>query len=199
MPKTIPWLPRRASFAAIFVLAAAAILAACGGDGEDSSKDEGTKPSVAATEPAAGQPTEAPDGGGGVSGGLDIDACALITKDEAEAVLGVPVGEPEQFPTDVSVDCTYQGEGFEQVGVFVLAYRNAEEALATEKNAAQQNGYPVIEGLGDFAYDSSPFFTLTFIKGRYAVSIDVVLPNSDDEAEFESARDLAGTVLDRLP
>lgn len=192
---------RMVALLSLLALGAALAFTACGGDDEASPAPEETRPVTPATEVPAAEPTETTNEGEETSAELDIDACALITKEEAEAVLGAAADEPTLETTSISAGCSYQTEQTEdfskKVGVFVLAYRNADEALAEERSTAEQNGHPVVEGLGDFAYDSRPFFTLTVVKGRYAANIDVLV--TADDSDLEAAKGLAVTILDRLP
>lgn len=180
------------------LLAATVLLASCGGD-DDGGGDDDT---VASPTPAAtdadddgSEATPTPDGAS--SGDQEIDACTLITQDEAEAALGAPVGEGTRSDFPPFYSCEYEGEGFLQLTVTVLIYPGSDDAEAAYDLVMDINDYPTIDGIGDRAYDTQPIGDVTAQQGKYEISVDII--TADDAADFEVAKDLAKTVLARLP
>ena len=175
-------------------------LAACGGDDESEAPPAATvRPAaegVATEEPdtiAEPQATEVPD----EEASSSLDACALVTREEAEAVLGASVGEPAREDTPPIAACTYETPDFDSVSVSVLTYDDSDQAEEGFQMAIDINDFPEVPGIGDRAYDARPAFGLTVLKGRYELEVDVSLEG--DEAEFEAAKDLAATAVERLP
>lgn len=163
---------------ALLVLVLAALLAACG--------------SSAKAQTAKG-------GGSGAGGGADpIDACALVTKAEAEALLGVPVGEPyPKTVPGVATTCNYLASGDrDSRNVFVWAspQKSADAARKFFDNAkrdAPSLGTTAREqaGLGDGAFWING--QLWVLKGKVVLAF-----TADTEAHTQQ---LAGQVLKRLP
>ncbi|MGH8168756.1 MAG: DUF3558 family protein, partial [Woeseiaceae bacterium] len=156
-------------------------LAACGDDVNDDGGDNGDTP------------TEAGDGNGEES--ARIDACALITQDEADAVLGAPTGEPVRGDTPPVNSCAYQTEDFDGVSVTVVTHEDKAEAERAYLTAIDINDYPEIGSLGDRAYNAQPIGDVTVLVGRYELSVDVSGPEND----LEAAQDLAETAIGRMP
>ena len=154
-------------------------LAACGDDVNDNGGDNGDAP------------TEAGDG----EESARIDACALITQDEADAVLGAATGEPVRGDTPPVNSCAYQAEGFDSISVTVVTHTDKAEAERAFLTAIDINDYPEIEGLGDRAYNAQPIGDVTVLVGRYELGVDVSGPEND----LEAAQDLAETAIGRMP
>ena len=209
-------LPLKA-LAALFLLAISSLLllAACGGgdNKEATGTPSGTRapaatqtttgtqapagtPSAGATQTPAAAATQAATPAPQASGG-EIDPCALVTKAEAEAIVGESLGDPVVTNTQMLTSCIYSTPNFDSVGVDVLTYNNEDDAKSGFQLAIDINNYPKIDGIGDGAYDSRPIGDITVRKGKYELSVDV---NTDDaEADFQTAKDLAAKAVDRLP
>jgi len=201
-------LPLRA-LAALFFLALSGLLllAACGG-GENkeatgtpsgtrapaaTQTTTGTQSPAETTSPAAEETaTAAPQASGG-----EIDPCALVTKAEAEAIVGESLGDPVVTITELLVSCLYSTPDFDSVNVDVLIYDDEDQAEGGFELALDINDYPEIEGIGDRAYDSRPIGDITVLKGKYELSVDVSVEGG--EADFETAKDVAAKAADRLP
>ena len=176
-------------------------LAACGGDGESEEPGAVTSPQatkgLATQEPGATdepQATEEPEDREAAAG---FDPCELVTKVEAEQVLGASVGEPTREDTPPFAACSYETADLDSVGVSVLTYDDAEQAEEGFQIAIDINDYPEISGLGDRAYDARPISDVTVLKGRY--ELDIGVSAEGGEADFEAAKDLAAQAVDRLP
>lgn len=172
------------------------LLAACGGGGEESTA------SAQQTQTPAGTPK--PPGSG-------IDPCALVTKEDAEAILGSPVDEPKRQTLDPFETCIYSA-GTLAKGVQLLvgsdvyttdsgfddAMESAARSLGVEPNP--------IPGLGDKAYWLAG--SLWVLKGNITFNLMVLTPELTDPQRDEEVReqealsattDLAKKVLLRIP
>jgi len=200
---------RRMPLRALGVLSFAALsglilLAACGGDDESTATPGGTR-TAAATAAATGtrtaaataspRATQAATATAQASTG-EIDPCALVTKAEAEAIVGESLGEPAVTITKMLAGCLYSTPDFDSVNVDVLTYDSEDDAKSLFQLAIDINDYPEIEGIGDRAYDSRPIGDITVLKGKYELSVGVSTGGEDD---FEVAKGLAAKAVDRLP
>lgn len=159
-------------------------LAACGGD-DPGDKGGGPAAGVAVTEEQ--QMNAEPS--------APIDACALLTRDEANGVLGAATREPIRGDTPPVNSCAYRTEKFDVVSVSVITYADNAEAQNAHQTAIDINNYPEITGLGDRAYNAQPISDVTVLVGRYQLGVDVSGPEND----LEIARELAETAIGRLP
>jgi len=196
------------ALAALFLLALSGLflLAACGGDDEESPGTPSGTRAPAATQTTTGTQapaetaspeteetaTAAPQASGG-----EIDPCALVTKEEAEAIIGESLDEPVVTITELLVSCLYSTPDFDSVNVDVLIYDDEDQAEGGFEMALDINDYPEVEGIGDGAYDSRPIGDITVLKGKYELSVDVSVGEGD--ADFETAKDVAAKAVDRLP
>ncbi len=164
-----------------------ALLTACGARDEDEasaiqSGAEGPAPQSSAPAPATGA----------------IDACALITSEEAEAALGKPVGEPVRSDFSPVYSCTYAtSDGLENVVVTAAVYDDAARAGEAYQLALTINGYDELAGIGDRAY-RGVVFDITVLTGAYELSVDVT-QSVDKDMQVQKASDLARTALTRMP
>ena len=165
---------------ALLVLVLAALLAACG---------------------ASAKAQTAQGSGGGASSvgaaGDSIDACALVTRTEAAALLGVPVGEahPKTVPGGVTT-CSYLSSAprdLRQVFVWANPRQTADGARKvfdnTKKGAAEGVAPREQAGLGDDAFWADN--QLWVRKGKVVLAF-----SADSEANTQQ---LAAQVLSRLP
>lgn len=180
---------RQTPITLLLILTSLVALTACGGS-VPSSSDGGATPSAQHTRP----PIEAakPE----VSAG-GVDACALVTQEEAEAALGKPVGEPQRADTPPLYSCTYEAAGFDNVSIIVVEYDDEQQAADAFQMAIDINDYEESSGIGERAYRSL-IIDITVLTGRYELSIDVS-DSSDQEVQFQKARDLAEKALTRMP
>jgi hypothetical protein len=173
-------------------------LTACGAAGDTVETDA---PAPTAGDGAAtGQPdATAPPSVTDSQPSADIDACALVTQDEVESIVGMAVGapEPEDAPPPF-FGCRYEDdEILPVVTVGIIASESTDDAVSLFEFGADQ--YPAVEGLGDRAYRSQPIDEITVLAGRYELSVGLYFVSEDDDAEFEMAREIAELVLSRLP
>ena len=184
-------------------LAALALLgAACGGDDDDDTGADGGGATATVDSGDGGdggsdetsEATAEPDGDDDASSGDAVDACSLITIDEAEAALGATVGEGTRLDTPPVYGCTYETEAFAQVSIIVVVFDDPAQAEEVYQLAIDNNDYPEIDGIGDRAYFALGF-GVTSQQGRYEVTVDVIGPDDDQPLDEE----LAKKALDRLP
>jgi hypothetical protein len=162
---------------ALLVLALAALLTACGAS-------------------AKAQTAQGSGGAGGA--GKPIDACALVTRAEAAALLGTPVGEPQpKTLPGLATTCSYLASApRDSRSVFVWASPQqtadgARKAFDNAKRDAPALGTTARDqaGLGDGAFWIHD--QLWVRKGEV-----VLQASADNEANTQK---LAGQVLMRLP
>ncbi len=185
------------------MVALALVLVACGGD-DDGGGDGGAATATLDSGDGADEETpeatveeEGDDDSGDDSAADAVDACSLVTKDEAEAALGAPVGEGEAGEFPPVYNCRYQTEDFDILDVTVLVFDDDETAELAYEMALEINDYPEIGGLGERAYDSRPIGGVNVLQGRYELSVDVSAGESDED--FDTATGLAARAVDRLP
>jgi hypothetical protein len=132
------------------------------------------------------------------STGSGINACALVTKEEAEAAVGSPVGDPVEDDYPPQYGCKYSTSSLDQVSIDLIVYDDAQQANDAFQMEIDINSYEEVSGIGDRALRPSPIMDITVIKGKYEMSVDV-LNDSDDEVQYEKAKELAIIALGRLP
>lgn len=176
-------------------------LAACGGDDDDDAADDAAdepRPTAAsqATEPPAGDDEEeedepAPSGGG-------INACELITAEEAGEALGGPAGQPEQGSIGEGFSqCLWRIEGGDELSSAIVIQARGDTSRddfdrLVEENSPEVAGEVIeVEGLGDVAREQVATFVL---EGDAMVVVTVT-------GEFDTAkqRELAQLAIGRLP
>jgi hypothetical protein len=163
---------------------------------------DASEPQVPATE-AVSAPVE--------SSGLD--ACALLTKADAESILGQVVQDPQRpiqgsATFDVS-SCKYQVEGeaaSENVTLIVTVPVNgdaqsAQTAFETDKAASSEmlGAAPVdVPGVGDSAYWVAGYGNqLSILKGNTHLILSAT--NQTGDSAPQAVIDLAVVILSRLP
>lgn len=170
------------------------VLSACGGGGGPEAGGSAQPPASSGQQVPA-QPAQQS------SASVSIDACQLITKTEAQAAVGAPVGDPSQtsIPPVFGCDYRYPSSIEIEVGVSVIVYQDNKQAADAFQMALDINKYPPVSGVGERAYDSRPIQDLTVLRGRYELAVDVGLADSDRNKEFALAKELALKALGRLP
>ena len=189
------------------------LLAACGGNGEESTAPAGgtqaatqTPAESPATTPAA---TEEPGGDGGQVSG-EIDPCDLVTQEEAETLVGHSLPEPDKRTVGPFDSCMYSGASLVdlvqvQVGSDVWSESEFDDSMVEGAKMFDIEAKPV-SGLGDKAYWLEGI--LWVLKGDVAFNLmvsnaELTDPEKDDEVLQQEAlavtTDLAKKVLERLP
>jgi hypothetical protein len=171
-------------------MAAALLLAACGGATAPTGTPAGGNGGGATSGPGS---TGQAGGGSGVSG---IKACQLLTTAEIQAALGAPMKDGVEQDSDNQVDCEWdaQDESGPSVSVTVQTY----DDTLWQTMSQGENAKP-ISGFGDAAYTGFPHQGDIAIKDKgYEVDIgivDFVHPEATIDAADQS---LAKLVLSRL-
>lgn len=167
------------------VLIGSLLLLSCGG-GDD--------------EPAAEAPrAEAAPGASAAAGPApEVDACTLITREEAAAALGQPVREGVREDVSPVFACKYDAESnVESLRVTATAFPSAQQAGEAYEMIVRSNDYEPVSGIGDRAYIPA-IADLSVHKGRWELDIALVVPG-DRAARFDRAKALANTAIGRLP
>ena len=125
-------------------------------------------------------------------GNGEIDACALVTKAEAEEVLGQPVSEPTSQPFG-GATCTYlpaEAPTSGAVSIIVLTGVSKDEF-----HEHVEAGADPVPDVGDEAFWHG--FVLSVLKGDVEFVLGVKLPAGDNA--LEAAKGLALKVVERIP
>jgi hypothetical protein len=189
---------RRAPFLLTVLVGLALALAACGGS----------------ESPAGGEPPDSnqvtPSGGGGGQDARSIVACNLVTRADAEALLGAPAPEPERTPAGPFQTCAYYKSltNFVQFQVCRCLSGNAFDRVVKEGADFLEVEAKPVSGIGDKAYWLDGILWVQ--KGDIAMNVWVSLPQffeADGEAlegaqlervALPVARDIALKALSRL-
>ncbi|MEH0931522.1 DUF3558 family protein [Micromonospora sp. CPCC 205558] len=185
---------RRVQFLA--TVAAVSTLSALGGCGLVGGNDDGGStpaagagPSVAATPASEPEPTPSTDAPAAVK----VDACTLLTKDEAEKLAGTPLQDPLEKAEDRD-SCTYTGPvtgPTAQVEVYVGD--GAKKFLDIDRELGHK--LTPISGAGDEAYAEDG----TVFVSKGGVWACVRLVRSEDPATYRKALETAArTAAGRL-
>lgn len=163
----------RISIAAL-VAPAVLLLAACG---------KSPDPAPAPTPPVAEAPSSNMQPPAMPVTAEPVDTCAMLSKEDAEAILGKLMQDPEAHPAQGSLlgQCNYMT----QTGTLAMvSARPAAEFQATVDYTAKKAPYKEIPGLGEKAYDTSvgvmvqpagePYFVVVFAAGGGAASAKAV-------------------------
>ncbi len=182
-------------------------LAGCGSPTPAAPQPTTQGPAQTTAQPTAEQPTEQS------LASTKIDACALLTKTDAEQILGKPVDDPThpvQGNETFSVDsCEYKvtgGTARDNATLIVTVPSNNDLAIAMtayttgmQQAQAAYNAAPVdVPGLGDRAYwVGGAGNNLSILKGIVNVTLAVSTQTGDSPSQ--ALLDLAKVVLGRLP
>src|SRR5690606_18873532 len=115
-------------------------------------------------------PADAATGDGAVD---DIDVCALIPREDVEAVVGAPVGAAarEDLPP-FFFGCRYEEDGITStISLGTLVHENEDNAESSFDIGAEN--YEAVEGIGDRAYNAQPIQDITVLYGNYEVSVGI--------------------------
>ena len=134
-----------------------------------------------------------------------IDACALLTRAEIQAVLNQNVGEGKINPNSnpaVGAPCGYTiGAG----GVFSILAKttNPGETAAKVMAELKKRKIPVSEapGIGDRSFFSSPGYgmvQLNTFKGGHYLIITMLLPGTSEAAQKAAAGKLMSKALKKI-
>jgi hypothetical protein len=188
------------AFRAVLVGLTAGLLAACTSDGSPpvAQPPAATSPTTTASSPAAPSPTGSSSAGSETEGGQP-KACTLVTRDEAAAALGRPVGPAQDRLLGVFSSCTFVTSDRGPVGtVTVQVLQSAATASVFDQIITSQSDGKAIQqlpGVGDRAVLATG--VLIFHKGSRVVTVFVytqVKPNGLTDAEVALAKKVAARV-----
>jgi hypothetical protein len=165
-------------------------LVACGGGPSGSDGPESAPaPPAAPTAPAA-----------------PLSACSLLTIEEAAAIIGEPIEEPNESNSGSTVsNCNWSARSLSGRGLGILirrAYSDAEAARvyteARDQSKSLSNVDPqTVSGLGDNAYWAGGNLNqLNVFKGRYWL---IIMAMAGQEDALRIAQQVAEKALERLP
>ena len=127
-----------------------------------------------------------------------LDACKLITADEAAAALGEPV-DPGQVPTPGARSCLFTATKLSlnsvEISITGLAGFNPDKPSIPGLTITK------VSGVGDAAYtvDIGPgHIVLNVRKGETTFSVSVLLKDASNAQLLEKEKTLAGLILGRI-
>lgn len=168
-----------------------ALATACGGQtGSSAPAQSGAASAPAASAAPAATTKPAPA----------IDACALVTKAEAEKALGQTLLDPVKSDTGGLFSCEFADPKHPIGKVLTLTVVVGKDAAEVKdvmdlaKSNAAPSAIQIVPDLGDAAYWDSALHALTVNKGRYQLEAFV-----DPDAGLKAAQSVMRTALTRLP
>ncbi len=126
-----------------------------------------------------------------------INPCTLITKAEAEAAVGAQVGEPKEDSYPPLYGCRFEADVLKFVGISLIEFNDEQQAEEAFQWEIDLNHYEEVSGIGDRALKPE-IGDISVLKGKYEVTISMV-NDSDKEACYEKAKELAALAISRLP
>jgi hypothetical protein len=167
--------------------ASALLLVACGGDsGPRGASVQG--PNAASSVPPAAETAASVAIQGG--GGNRADACSLLSKADAEAAAGVPMGDPEKTPAG----CNFIAAGQAQPVVFLQIggkKKDFEFAKGVYKDPI------AVSGIGDEGFLiqlGAPVSSVFFVKGDNYYILSITNVQQQDPVRQQNVKDLAKKV-----
>ncbi|MEU5903388.1 hypothetical protein ABZ780_03315 [Micromonospora sp. NPDC047467] len=187
---------RRRRVQLLAAAAAVSTLTALGGCGMIGGKDDDGTPAAGAGQSGAATPEgdpAAPPSAEAPPAAAKVDACALVTKGDAEKLAGTPLQDPLEKPEDRD-SCTYTGPATgptAQVEVYVGD--GAKKFLDIDRELGHK--LTPISGVGDESYAEDG----TVFVSKGGVWVCVRLVRLEDPATYRAALETAArTVAGRL-
>lgn len=171
------------------VVLAALLLAGCSAPASSSRPSDAGDAGAVQPTTATATPTKA---------ALDIaglDACTLLTKDEAQTLIGTALADPLKAATSDVSNCTYPGAPDGPTAqVEVYAGPGAKKQLETDRDTLGHT-FAQVPGLGDEAWQEDD----AIFARKGDVWASVIIVSLDDAAPFAAPLQTAmTTVLGRL-
>jgi hypothetical protein len=157
----------------------------------------------AASTPAGGTQIAVPATGAPTVGTpTTLDACKLITADEASAALGGEPVDPGVVPTAGAHSCLFSGHPAQGVGTdgVEISLTGAGVFKPGQKSITGLTFTP-LSGLGDAAYYVSMDAgsdVLNVQKGQTTFSVSVLLKGASDSQLMDAEKTLAMAILGRI-
>ena len=189
----------------LILVVVAGLVAACSGSGATAAPPAAATPAgatpVAATPagatPAAPGATDTPAAGAP----KELDACSLITTDEAAAALGEPV-DPGAPPEPGSSSCLFSGHPAQGITIDAvqIAITSGGDFDPNKKSIPGLTITPV-SGIGDAAYYVSlgaGYQVLTVKKGQTTFTVSVLKAKAADSQLQAAEKTLAMAIVGRI-
>lgn len=173
----------------VAVAGLALVLSACGGGGDDDDGPGGSTPTATGEGAHDGEGDEptATDGTSDEDFSGKVDPCELITSDDAEEFLGVPVSDAERSGSGVYSVCTYNAK--DPLFKFVIVQVRddvSKSEFEDERDLSAEavgSGFQEVDGVGDSAYDIGGL--LFAHKGSTSIVVSAVTGLDLDETDPE--------------
>lgn len=164
------------------LLAAAALACSAGSQGSTGGGDTAT--------------TEAPSGAAGSSPIDNLNACTILTQDDATGIFGAPADPgKDTYGTSIAM-CQYNNADKTMGLAIQLIYDSGGALNLSDYKNAKDGSAQDVAGLGDGAYFNS-LHHLVVAKGPWMVTVNGLV--AGDPIPLEKLTPLAKTVLGRLP
>ena len=181
----------------------ALLLLACGdGEGDDGASGDAQPTTAAAAQRTATAPPSSTSRPAGTQATSTLDVCSLLTKAEVEAAVRGTVLDPRasvEIPGTSSA-CSFNSPQFPSLQVVRVTYFTGSETAIRGIFAPGPNDMK-ISGIGEDAYWSEILGTLSILKGRYNVDVQVTDAGGavTRANRLSVARELAPKALARVP
>jgi hypothetical protein len=175
----------------------ATLVAACSGSASTGglpAGGTGTDTMPAAATPAGGTVAAATPAGAP----KQLDACTLITADEAAAAIGEPV-DPGAPPEPGSSSCLFSAQAISTNSVEITITSVAD--FTPDKPSITGLTITKVSGVGDAAYTLSigpGYLVLNVRKGQTTFSVSVLLHGASNDQLLDKEKTLAGLILGRI-
>ncbi len=128
------------------------------------------------------------------------DPCALLTKAQAEAVLGVNIEQPASKQIGPSTTCTFgprDALNFLSVTTFDHTYTSSQfEAEWRSSESLLQKTVQQISGVGDQAFYADSL--LNVLKGNNYFIVSLVNPGLSEQEKIEKLKQVATQITQKL-
>jgi len=127
-----------------------------------------------------------------------LDACTLITADEAAAAIGEPV-DPGAPPEPGSSSCLFSAQAISTNSVEITITSVAD--FTPDKPSITGLTITKVSGVGDAAYTLSigpGYLVLNVRKGQTTFSVSVLLHGASNDQLLDKEKTLAGLILGRI-
>jgi hypothetical protein len=174
------------------------LVAACGSSAATGAPTAATTQAAAT---AAGATSAAATPATTAGAPVTLDACKLITTDEAAAVLGEPV-DPGTVPTPGATSCLFSSHpatGVDMNSIEISLIRVSE--FTPDKKSIPGLTFTPVSGIGDGAYFVSMgagHTVLNVRKGQVAFTTSVLLAKASDATIEAGEKTLALEILGRI-
>ena len=180
---------------AVLTAAALLLLAGCASpapapDAEDPSDSDSlfddTTESAAPGEPEEAEPVSA----------IFTDPCSMFTKEDAEALTGIPLSDGQAFTNPDTPGCTYPPDPNSSTAQAEVAFNLGAQKFY-DIDVALGHEFVEVPGLGDEAWVEPEGGTIFFVKDGMWVSVHIVKLNDAIE-NVEPLKEAAAKIAARM-